>query len=261
MATTTQTCDVIILAGGIAIPEMARLTGTDRRSMFRLAVGGITFAESTYNAVRASKYVGRVAIIGPTELQGLFPLEEGDILLTELKTMSENLFFAYETLNPQNHCLLTPSDNPLLSTSAYDDFLSRSDWNVAFCYPYLSHQSFLNKFPRANNIPVKLKDGVWIGAGCVLVNSRHYNVLKSGIERVINSRKSLIKMVALLGPTFIVRFLLRLVTVKDVEVRASQVLGAAACFVPDADPVFAIDVDDPEDWEYLQRWTGPTAKI
>jgi NDP-sugar pyrophosphorylase family protein len=245
-------CDAVILAGGRASAEMTQRTGTPLRALFDYQ--GKPFVQWVYEALRASEQVERIAIIGPPELSQVEGLSGADLLLPERDTITANLFGAVEALNSHSRVLITASDTPLLSTAAFEDFLRRSPKDAAVAYPILPHASFLQRFPEAKNVPVKLRDGKWIGGGCILIKSEAVAPLKQAIENVLASRKSLPKMIRLIGPKFAVRFVLKRVSVPEVEETISRIAGLPIRFVHDADPVFPIDIDDPEDWDYLEQW-------
>jgi CTP:molybdopterin cytidylyltransferase MocA len=248
-------CDAVILAGGRAKAEMAHKTGTNVRALFEWE--GKPFVQWAYEALLGSPNVERIAIVGPPELRDVPGLAHADLLVPERDTITANLYAGVESLQPHNAVLITACDNPLLSTAAFDDFLTRIPANSAVSYPILRHEAFLRRFPGATNIPVRLRDGAWIGGDCVHIRMDSYPRLRESIERVLASRKSFVKMLGLLGYRFATRLALRRVTVDEVEQRIRDIIGVPFHFVPDSDPVFVIDIDDPVDWDYLARWRSP----
>jgi molybdopterin-guanine dinucleotide biosynthesis protein A len=249
--------DAVILAGGRATEEMVQRTGTPLRALFPYR--GKPFVQWVYEALRASPHVERIAIIGPDAMRDVEGVSGADLVLAERESITANLFGAVEELRPRGRVLITACDNPLLSTAAFDDFLSRAPAEAAVAYPVLRHAAFLAGFPAAENVPIRLRDGLWIGGGCVLIQSEAVPDLRLAIERVLNARKSLAKMVRLLGPRFAARFVMKRVTAPEVEQRLTEIAKVPIRLVYDCDPVFPIDIDDPEDWDYLQQWDKRTA--
>ena len=242
-------CDAVILAGGVASAEMSALTGTPLRALFPFH--GKPFVQWVFEALRDCPEVGRIAVIGPPELSDCPGLAAADFILPERESLTANLFAGVEALAPQQRVLITASDNPLLSTAAFQDFLSRVPPDAGLAYPYLPHARFLERFPHATNIAIRLRGGRYIGGDCVLIRSEAVEPLRTAITAMVDARKSLVKVLRLLGPAFVARFAARRVTPEDVEKRVSQITDVTFRLVPDCDPVFAIDIDDPEDWEYL----------
>ncbi len=245
--------DAVILAGGRASDELARRTGTPLRALFPYK--GKPFIQWVYEAVRGCRLVGRIAVVGPDELRDVPCVCEADLLVPEAESIEANLFGAIARLLPEHRILVTASDNPLLTTDAFDNLLQRCPENAAVCYPILRHQEFLRKFPRATNTAVQLKDGSWIGGGCAVIHSRSVPRLQHAIQAVLAARKDKARMIGLLGWQFALKFKMKRVTSQDVEQRLCEITGLPIRFIRDCSPLFPIDVDDPEDWIYLQRWT------
>jgi hypothetical protein len=231
---------------------MAALTGTAVRSLFPFR--GKPFVQWVYEALRVVPAVHRIAIVGPESLSERAGLSAADLLVPERDSYTANLFAGIEALAPSGRVLVTASDNPLLSAAAFQDFLDRAPQDAGLVYPVLPHGRFLERFPHAKNVAIKLRDGRWIGGDCVLIHADAVEPLRTAIHSMADARKSLVKVVRLLGPGFALRFVTRRVTVPDVERRVTELTGVTFRTVPDCDPVFAIDIDDPVDWQYLLEW-------
>jgi len=250
----TPRVDALVLAGGRTEPDMARLTGTCVRALFPYQ--GKPFVQWVFEALRASTCVERIAIVGPEELAENPVLATADLLVPEADSIEANLFGALARLLPQGRVLVTASDKPLLEAHAVEDFVRRAPVHAAVAYPILRHQAFLHKFPRAANIAVTLRDGAYIGGDCVLLNSRSIPRLQRTIQQVLWARKDRSRLLSLLGWRFALRFKMRRVSSQELEERLSEIAGLSVRFVRDSSPVFAIDIDDAEDWRYLQWWSA-----
>jgi len=245
--------DAIILAGGRAHDELARLTGTPVRALFPFR--GKPFVQWVYEAIRAVPGIGRIAVVGPVEhLRNVPHVAEASLLVPERDSMEANLFASIAELLPQGRLLAAACDNPLVTSEAYRDFLARCPPDAGVCYPVLEYGAFLAEFPGAANIPVRLRDGLFIGGDCVLFACRAIPRIQTAIRQVAAARKSLWRMVNLLGWPFTLRFVMRLATSNEVERRASAIAGVPVRFVRNCHPAFAVDIDDPDDWRYLTRW-------
>ena len=266
--------DALVLAGGTFDDAMAAVTGVRARAWapFR----GRPFIEWVVGALHECPEVARITVVGPDALRSAPWADRVHGWAREREGIVENLLAGLSVCSGeaegrapgrsdevtatdpgdavQRDLLITASDNPLLSAAAFEDFLRRAPLDCGLAYPYLPHSAFLARFPGADNIPLRLRDGVWIGGCCVLVRRRALGAVRSLAQAVLHSRKSKWRMVRLLGPGFLVKFALGRATVADVTARASAILGHAVCFVPDCAPEFAIDIDEPADAEYLLRW-------
>jgi molybdopterin-guanine dinucleotide biosynthesis protein A len=244
--------DALILAGGRASEAMQALTGTQARALFPYK--DKPFVQWVYEALRDSSNIGRIAVVGPGVASSIVT-REMDVFVAERDTIEQNLFGGLEVLKPTGRVLITASDNPLLTTVAFDDLLARAPKDAAAAYPFMRYEGFLRVFPRAENVAITLRDGVYIGGGCAVIRADAIPALHDAIRRILASRKSKWKMVGLLGIQFALRFQLRIATAAEVEQRCTKIAGVPICFVPNCDPVLAIDIDDPEDWEYLLQWS------
>jgi molybdopterin-guanine dinucleotide biosynthesis protein A len=244
--------DAIILAGGLCSPEMSARTGTPVRALF--GYQGKPFVTWVYEALRASSSIERIAVVGPEELSQTPGVCEADLLVPESETIESNLFGVLARMLPEGRILITACDNPLLTTEAFDDLISRSPENAAVCCPVLRHEAFLRHFPRAKNVGIQLRDGKFIGGGCAIIHSRSIPKLQRAILAVLAARKSKQEMIALLGWKFALRFTLKRVTTQEVEDRACAITGLPIRLIRDCSPLFPIDIDDPEDWDYLMCW-------
>src|SRR5207237_8668336 len=122
-------------------------------------------------------------------------------------------------------------------------------------YPILRHEAFIRQFPRATNVSIKLRDGIWIGGGQAVIHSKSIPRLQHWIQRVLAARKDLKQMVSLLRVKFALQFTLKRISSQQVEDRICEITGLPIRFVRDASALFPIDIDDPADWDYLNRWT------
>ncbi len=231
---------------------MARRTGTEVRALFEWQ--GKPFVQWAFEALRASSRIERIAVIGPPDLAECAGLAGADLILPERDTITANLFAALDALQPRNRVLITACDNPLLSTAAFDDFLSRVPADAAVAYPILRHESFIEQFPGAKNVPIRLRGGRWIGGDCIVIEASAIPRLREAITQVLDSRKSLIKMARLLGLPFAAGLAFKRVGVAEIERQVTRIAGVEFRFVPDSNPVFVVDIDDPEDWDYLQQF-------
>lgn len=247
-----RSVDALALAGGTFDDAMAAATGTRVRALapFRSR----PFLEWVLGALHDCPSVGHIAVVGPDVLRVGSWSERVHLWVAEREGIVENLLAGIDALSGERDVLITASDNPLLTAAAFEDFLTRAPKEAGVAYPYLPHSEFLRRFPGADNIPLRLRDGVWIGGCCLLVRARAIPAVGRVARAVLEARKSKWRMVRLLGPGFVLRFALHRASVADAEVRASAVLGEPVRFVPDCAPEFAIDIDEPADLEYLLRW-------
>jgi hypothetical protein len=241
--------DAIVLAGGHAERALARLAGTDQRAL--IPFEGKPFIVWVLEALRGCAAVERIAVVGPEALRHTAAARLADLLVPEGHGIYDNFWAGVEALHSPGKVLVTASDNPLLTTQALEDFLTRCP-DVDICYPILRGEVFREAFPGSDNILIPLRDGKFIGASCMLFDARALPKLREAVARVFAARKSYGRMVGLLGVGFTARFLLRRVTVAEIEQRVGSLTGCHFSAVPDCDPVLAIDIDAERDLEIIR---------
>jgi molybdopterin-guanine dinucleotide biosynthesis protein A len=242
--------DAVVLAGGRAEPPLAAPAGTDLRAL--IPFDGKPFVVRVLEALRACERLRRIAVVGPERLRETAAVGLADLLVAEGAGVFENFVAGAAALGSDGKLLLTACDIPLLSARAFADFLGRAP-DVDIAYPILRGEAFRAAFPGSENVLIPLREGPVIGGPCVLLDARALPRLEPAIARVLAARMSYARMVALLGVGFTVRFLLRRVSVADVERRVTALTGCTFRAVPDCDPVFPIDIDEPRDLEFLLR--------
>jgi len=70
------------------------------------------------------------------------------------------------------------------------------------------------------------------------------------IERVFAARRSQIGMARLLGPLFVLRFLTRRLSLKQIEGKCLKMLGCAGIGIRGCAPELAFDIDYVSDYRY-----------
>lgn len=242
--------DAVVLAGGRASPALAAAAGTDRRAL--IPFRGKPFVVRALEALRGCPGIRRIVVVGPEALRETGAAALADGILPEGDGILANFRAGVEALAGAQRILVTASDNPLLMPEAFDDFLARAP-EAEICYPILRGEAFRAAFPGSQNVLIPLREGPVIGGASILFEAAALPRLESPVARVLAARKSYYRMVGLLGPAFVARFLLRRASVADVERRVQAITGCTFRAVPDCHPVFAVDVDEASDLEFLRR--------
>src|SRR5690606_27533647 len=157
----------------------------------------------------------------------------------------------------RGHLLVATSDIPLITVEALETFLAlcrRRDAEAPVgrdhfdaYYPMVSRENCDARFPGVQRTYVGLKDGQFTGGNVVLLDPAVMLDRRQLFEQVVALRKDPVGMARLLGFGFIVKFLLRRLTARDIEniVREKFGIVGAVIQVPHAEVGF--DVDKPSD--------------
>lgn len=250
--------DAILPAGGRISGRLAREMGTEVKAL--LPFGGKTVLERTLATVRATGRVGRVVVIGPSEVRRrAAPL--ADAVLPETESGAGNILQGLRWLRAQNEglpperALILTTDLPFLTREAVTGFLDTCPERLDLCVPIIERREFEVRFSRPPTRFVYLRDGAWMIGCAFLINPAAVLRKQALIKQVFAARRSQLKMARLLGPSFILRFATRLLTVRDIERKCLELLGCTGGAVRGCAPELGFDIDYAADYRYaVLRW-------
>ena len=110
--------------------------------------------------------------------------------------------------------------------------------------------------PQTKRTYLRFRDGRY--SGCNLFLLRNENALSAvHIWRKVEAlRKQPWKIAAMLGPSFLIRYLLNWLTLDDAVLRLGRLAGVAAAAVRAHDGLAAVDVDKPSDLDLVRELVG-----
>ncbi len=243
--------DVVVLAGTGKPGELTRSEGVDNKAFIR--VSGKTLLAYTLEALRSSPLTGRIVVVGPKA--GLMPLAAafGFTPVEEKGSLPLNILAGFHALAPSRHFLLVSADIPFLTGEALEDFLSRCQpFDRDFYYPIVARADVEKSFPGTKRTYVRLREGVFTGGNLFLVNPA---VVEEGVarfDRFFELRKSPLKLLAALGPVFVIKFLCRVLAISELEKKIPLLLGISGKAVITPYAGIGTDVDKPSDLELIR---------
>jgi CTP:molybdopterin cytidylyltransferase MocA len=249
--------DAIVPAGGRISGPFAREAGTEVKALIQL--GGWTVLERTLASLGATGRVGRTVVIGPEEVISHQAARSVDAALNEGSSGPANIFRGLEWLYVANdrrypkRVLILTTDLPFVTADAITEFLDVCPPSLDLCIPVLRRAEFEARFSYRSARYVHLRDGEWMIGCAFLVDPVALVRNRSAIERVFASRRSRLGMARLLGPSFVLRFLIRRLTVAHIEQRCREMLGCTGKGIRGCAPELALDIDYPEDYRYAVR--------
>lgn len=244
--------DVIILAGGDNHGSLAACTDTPYEAM--IMIQGKPMVEYVVDAVGKSKVAGRVVVVGPEHLLG--PVLAGKVFRVAQSghSIMDNLMIGLEILQPSGKVLIVTSDIPLITTEAIDDFADRCSMTAAdVYYPVCSKEGNEVKYPGVKRTYVRLKEGTFTGGNLVVIDPSILVKHHLMIRRAVEMRKKPGQLARLLGLKLLAKFLLRTLSIHEVEARVAKMLGFKGAAIICPYPEVGIDVDKPSDLELVIR--------
>jgi CTP:molybdopterin cytidylyltransferase MocA len=245
------TYDAILPAGGTIPEEYAAKVGTNKKPL--VEIQGRTVLAITIAALRESGLVRRIVVIGSDEVLAHPDAKKADISIEEGVSGPDNIYLGLQALlesgNPPDRVLISTTDLPFVSAEVVRRFVESCP-SKDFCVPLISEQEYAERFPGTHATCITLRDRVCT-AGCMymatvsgLKGARPY------IEKVFEQRKSKIGMAKLLGPMFLIKFVLKRLTLADVENKITGLLRCTGAAVAGSPPELVFDIDYLDDYEY-----------
>lgn len=244
--------DAVILAGS---PNSGPLKDcSTARFEALIPVGSKAMVEYVVKALTGSSQIRQVQVVGP--VSELAPLLSGERVSVTGSAggIMENIEAGLKALPGDKRVLLVTSDIPLLTTRAVDSFLELcGDMSADMYYPVIAREVVEKKFHSTRRTYATLKEGVFTGGNLFLINPAKFKGCVENGKKIISLRKSPLGLCRLLGIGFLIKFLLRTLTLKEAEQKVSELLGIRGKVVVSQHPEIGVDVDKPGDLELVLR--------
>ncbi len=222
-----------------------------------VAVAGRPMLDYVLGALFSAEGVGAVRVVGPEADLGphLSRLYQGRVALVPAEdSLMKNVLAGARAADPGRPLLVVSSDIPLLTPEAVEDFLDRCrPWTADFYYPIIRRETVQEVYPGGRRTYVTIREGTFTGGNLVLVNPRVLEACARRAEAFVAARKSPLRLLRLLGPGFVLRFLLKRLTIADLERKVSGLFGITARAVITPHAEVGMDVDRLEDLRLAER--------
>jgi GTP:adenosylcobinamide-phosphate guanylyltransferase len=238
--------DAVILGGG----KIKGIKNSGAKSL--LILNGKPMLHYVVSALRKSKIVKRIIVVLPSSVQNRTELGQIDEIVIKNDTLTQNMLAGIKRLESDNLVLVVSADIPLLTPEAIIDFVKRCQAKEAkIFYPIIPRELAEKHFPQMKRTYVKLKEGSFTGGNMTLVDPRVVRDNIALIEKAFAARKNPIILARALGLKFLVKFLLGRLSISEVEVRVSEMLGAPCAGVITPYCEIGMDVDKDSDLQLV----------
>lgn len=248
--------DAIVTAGGIPLPEEPLYPYTQGNSKAMLDIAGKPMIQWVLDAISASKKVEHVVLIGLTAESGV-TCAKPPTFIPNQGGMLENILAGVKKvveLNPAaGHVLIVSSDIPAITGEMVDWVINTAEKTDKDAYYNLIKREVMEaRFPGSKRSYTHLKDMEVCGGDMNVIRTLTVVENRSLIDRLIASRKNVLKQAALIGYDTLVLLLFRMVTlegaIKKVEQRLHITGEGIVC--PYAE--VGMDVDKPHQLEIMR---------
>lgn len=234
--------NAIVLAGGPR--DVVAQTNPAAPNKAFIKIGGIELVARTLAALRASPFIETIIVVAPLSAHAHPSLALADELRPDGKRIGDSLASGIRGLDPHAHALITPSDLPIISTAAINQYVSQAAaLDAEITYGCLERRNHEAAYPQVPHTWARLRDGTFCGCGIITLRPRTYPMLAGVIEKLGAARKNPFALASLFGWDVLLRFALRRLSIADAEARASKILGASVRAVISTYPDIAVNVD------------------
>ncbi len=243
-----QSIKAVVLAGGLA-----HWTGLPKAL---LPVGDETLSQRTARILKATPWVTSIAVVAEPSVLETIP--DGMVKVLSVGDLWANTLVGINALSPSpdDYLLLCAADMPFLTVEALQGFLTTALETgadlVYLAVPLEALQRFSGT-EKVHKTKATLKEGKLTGGNLFLLKAKVLPNIADLAQRAIRFRKNPLRLGQLASWRIIARFLLRRLSVRDLERRAEELLGCRCKAVIADWPELAFDVDKPEDHRLAQR--------
>jgi GTP:adenosylcobinamide-phosphate guanylyltransferase len=247
----------LVLAGSRG-PEdpVAKLGGVSHKAF--VPVAGVPMLVRVVRALLASPSVGtiHVAIERPDLVQAdaeLAPLlDSGRLgLLPAEGSPSRSVSAALDALGTP--LFVTTADHALLRPEWVEHFLANLPIGADVCAALARDQAVMAAVPETKRTYLRFADGAFSGCNMFAFRTPNADGIARLWRQVEAQRKNPLRMIRLLGPWSILRFLLGRLTIGAALDRLGRLAGAKAAIVEMPFGMAAVDVDKAADLELAER--------
>jgi GTP:adenosylcobinamide-phosphate guanylyltransferase len=250
----------LVLAGrrGSADP-LAEIRGKTHRAL--LEVVGVPMLIRVVRALRASSCVGRIAVSidDPDALKSVPELRElearGEIAHhSSLPSPSRSVQDALSGSLVGDRVFVTTADHALLTPKIIDHFAACAEQSDADVVVGVVAESVIRAaYPSTTRTYMRFRDGGYSGANLFAFRSQQALRAAEFWVRAEDFRKQPWRLASTFGPTTLLLFALRRLSLEQALERASRVIGCRIRAVPLPFAEAAIDVDRPSDLDLVSK--------
>jgi GTP:adenosylcobinamide-phosphate guanylyltransferase len=246
--------NAIVLAGGTEQDQLALQHGYPNKAL--LPINDLPMITYVVNALQRCACVEQVVVVGP--MDSLSEFLPADIkLLPEVGNAVENVLAAIKLLPQDRKILICTSDIPLITPEALSSlFEATRDREADLYYPIISQERCVERYPGVKRTYVKLRDGSFTGGNIFIVNPSKVTRLASIFSKLVEARKNPAKMcltLGLPGVFLVAKLALGWLTVRELEIRVSRILGIVGEAIDCGFPEVGTDVDKDSDLELARK--------
>jgi molybdopterin-guanine dinucleotide biosynthesis protein A len=245
--------DAVILAGSTNEGRLRNCSGETFEAM--VEIENRPMVSYVFDVLKRSPLIHKIVVAGPfAQMNRLFGDEDQVCLAPGGETPIDSLINALEVLKPTGNVLIATCDIPLLSIDSVADFLKRCSKKQAdVYYPIIPKEVNDRLYPGMKRTYIRFKDGTFTGGNLFLIDPKIVNQAAPKARVFVENRKSPVALARLVGWKFLIRFILKSVTLRETEEKVSRIFGIKGAVIISPFPEVGIDVDKPSDLDLVKE--------
>lgn len=242
--------DAVILAGAPNSGELQEVSPEQWEAL--IPIHGKPMINYVVETLLRCKRVENLVVVGPLLLQEYLPPK---VRLIEAGSgLTENVLLGVNAVDKKNKVCLVTADIPMIRPEVIDDFLDRcAELKGDIYYPLVSKEASEQAFPEVVRTYFTLKEGTFTGGNILLAAPETILSSKWILDELICQRKKPWKIIRHLGFYFILKFLLKQLTLQQIEQRAKEIFGYTGVLIISPYPELSTDVDKPGDLSLAEQ--------
>jgi GTP:adenosylcobinamide-phosphate guanylyltransferase len=244
--------DAVVLAARANTGKLA--SESDELLEANIDISGRPMVSYVLSALEGVPEISRILLVGPND--GLSGYASGKVTIVEPgKDLIDNAKIGIAHAQTE-FVLVSCSDIPLLTGDILKDFIAGAvAENADFVYPVSTKEDCIKKYPGVQRTYARLKGVNLTGGNLFFVRRSTVGKTWPVVEKMIEYRKSPLKMASFLGIGLLLRIFLGFAGVLEIEEYVSDMLGIK-CKALLAVPEIGFDVDKPQDLELVKAVLG-----
>lgn len=243
--------DCVVLCGG-GKGALAEQSGLNNKALVK--IGDKEMVHYVLEVLEQVEEIERLVLVGPVDQLSFLRSHHRVEFVPEEDSILRNIYAAVKKMQSDNPLLISSADIPLITHRSIQDLIEKCrPFEHDFYYPIVRKERCEEVFPLVQRTYVTLKEGKFTGGNIFLVNPARVEASIPILEQFLEARKNPLKMVSILGPGFLLRFVSKRLSLDDVAARFSQLLSLSARPVISEYPEISFDVDKPEDLQLVRE--------
>lgn len=241
--TPNHALTAIVLAGGDHHDALAKHAHVSCKA--HTPIQGKPLASYVVNALNTSKHIQHIYYVGtcPPQLESSVSavLPAGRRLVDSL-ALGLGAALSTASVSQESRFMVVTADIPWVTAASFDSLITQAP-DADLVYPVVSRQVSERQFPEHARTYARLKEGEFTGGNVVLLKSGIIPALLPQIDRAYKARKNPLALASMLGFKSVLKLLLGVASIAELETQMSQFLAADTKAFISKDASLAADID------------------